>query len=333
MVPNTYQKLIASTLTTDFRASATIVDTPFPEPGPGDVVVKNIYAGVNATDVNISAGRYNPGTEPPFDLGAEATGVIAATGGAVKHVKEGDAVVTFNLGGGYREYNCLPARHVIPVPAATPEALTVAVSGLTASIALSETGQMGSGETVMVTAAAGGTGQYAVQLAKLAGNHVIATCGTPEKVEFLKGLGCDRVINYREENVKRVLRDEYPDGINLVYESVGGTLFDTCVRALALQGRLIIIGFISEYLEGPQPVRQPRIYAHLLTKSASVRAFFLPHFFRHYYAHTKRLFQLIGDGKLHVAVDPTPYEGLAAIPDAVEYLHSGKSMGKVVVRL
>ena len=333
MNPKTYKKLVATELTTDFREAAAIVEAPFPEPGPGDVVVKNVYAGVNATDVNITAGRYDPGVSPPFDLGGEAAGVIAAVGSAVKHVKEGDAVVTFNLGGGYRAYNLLPARHVIPVPKPSSEALTVAVSGLTASIALEVTGRMGKDETVLVTAAAGGTGQYAVQLAKLAGNHVIATCGTPEKVDFLKRLGCDRVINYREENVKKVLRAEYPKGVNLIYESVGGTLFDTCVRALALRGRLIIIGFISEYIDGPQPVRQPRIYAHLLSKSASVHSFFLPHFSRHYREHTARLFELIEGGKLRVAIDPNEFHGLDAVTDAVEYLHSGKSMGKVVVKL
>ena len=333
MNPDTYKKIVATELTTDFRQAAEIVETPFLKPGPGEVVIKNVYAGVNATDVNITAGRYDPGSSPPFDLGAEAAGVIVATGSAVTHVEQGDAVVTFNLGGGYREYNRLPARHVIPVPEPSPVALTVAVSGLTASIALDVLGEMGQGETVLVTAAAGGTGQYAVQLAKRAGNHVVGTCGTPEKADFLRSLGCDRVINYREENVKRVLRDEYPDGINLIYESVGGTLFDTCVRSLAVRGRLIIIGFISEYVEGPQPVRQPRIYTPLLMKSASLRAFFLPHFAAHYREHAARLFQLIGEGTLRVAIDPTEFHGLEAVTDAVEYLHSGQSMGKVVVRL
>ena len=333
MNPGTYKKLVSTAFTTDFRKAAEVVETLFLEPGPGEVVVKNVYAGVNATDVNITAGRYDPGASPPFDLGAEAVGVIAAVGSAVTHVKQDDAVVTFNLGGGYREYNLLPARHVIPIAEPSPVALTVVVSGLTASIALDVLGRMGQDETVLVTAAAGGTGQYAVQLAKRAGNHVVGTCGTPEKAEFLQSLGCDRVINYRQENVKQVLRDEYPDGIDLIYESVGGALFDTCVRALALRGRLIIIGFISEYVEGPQPVRQPRIYAHLLMKSASLRAFFLPHFSKYYREHARCLFQLIGEGKLHVAIDPTAFHGLDAVTDAVEYLHSGQSIGKIVVRL
>ena len=105
------------------------------------------------------------------------------------------------------------------------------------------------------------------------------------------------------------------------------------IRSVALRGRLLIIGFISEYVEGPQPVRQPRVYTHLLGKSASVHAFFLPHFSKYYREHTARLFQLISDGSLRVAIDPTQFEGLDAVADAVEYLHSGKSMGKVVVKL
>ena len=110
MNPGTYKKLVSTAFTTDFRKAAEVVETPFLEPGLGEVVVKNVYAGVNATDVNITAGRYDPDASPPFDLGAEAAGMIVAVGSAVTHVKEGDAVVTFNLGGGYREYNLLPAR-------------------------------------------------------------------------------------------------------------------------------------------------------------------------------------------------------------------------------
>lgn len=332
-MPTTYRKMIATELTTNFRQAADIIEVPFPEPGPGEIVVQNKFAGVNATDVNITAGRYAPGAKPPLDLGAEAVGQVVAIGKAVKHVKEGDAVVTGNLGGGYREYNLVPAHQAIPVPNVTPEALTVMVSGLTASIALSEVGRMGKGETVMVTAAAGGTGQYAVQLAKLAGNEVIGTCGSDEKADFLRELGCDRPINYREEDVKAILRQEYADGLDLVYESVGGALFDTCVNALATRGRLLAIGFISEYMEGPEAVEQPRIYSKLLGKSASIHGFFLPHFRQFYREHTEKLFGLLQDGKLQVSIDPTPFDGLESIPDAVEYLHAGKNVGKVVVRL
>lgn len=100
-----------------------------------------------------------------------------------------------------------------------------------------------------VTAAAGATGLFAVQLAKLAGNHVIATCSSDDKAEVLKKLGCDRVINYKKENLHTTLKKEYPKGIDIVYESVGGDTFTTCVRNLAQFGRLIIIGAISQYQE------------------------------------------------------------------------------------
>ena len=331
-LPESYRKLIATELTTDFRQAAEIVEVPLPDPGPGEVLVENRYAGVNATDVNITAGRYNPEAEPPFDLGAEATGVVVAVGQAVKHVSVGDAVVTSTLGGGYREYHLANARHVVPVPEASPEALTVVVSGLTASIALTVVGRMSRGQNVLVTAAAGGTGQYAVQLAKLAGNHVVGTCGGPEKANFLRELGCDRVINYRAEDVGEVLAEEYPKGLDLVYESVGGALFDTAVQALAVHGRLLSIGFISEYIEGPEAVEQPRIYTRLLGRSASVHGFFLPHFRDHYAEHTRRLFELLGEGRLTVAIDETAFEGIEAVVDAVEYLHGGRNVGKVVVR-
>ena len=332
-MPETYRKLVATTLTPHFREAAEIVEATRPDPKPGEIVVRNRYAGVNATDVNITAGRYSANPELPLDLGAEAAGEVVAVGSAVRHLKEGDAVVTGMTGGGYRELMVLPARLAIPVPEATPEALSVVVSGLTASIALDVTGAMTSGETVMVTAAAGGTGQYAVQLARMAGNHVIGTCGTDEKVELLERLGCDRPINYRAENVGAVLKAEYPDGLDLVYESVGGELFDTCLKALAVHGRLLSIGYVGEYIEGLEAVTGPRVYARLLAKSASIRGFFLPHFRDHYAEHTMRLFGLMKRGDLDVAIDPSSFEGLESVVDAVEYLHSGKSRGKVVLKL
>ena len=329
----TYRKLIATKLTTDFRDAAKIVHEDVPDPKPHEVVIRNKFAGVNATDVNITAGRYQPGTRPPIDLGAEAAGIVEKVGADVKHLKEGDAVVTSTLGGGYREMNVVRASNALPVEEPTPEALSIMVSGLTASIALEEVGELSSGETVLVTAAAGGTGQYAVQLAKRAGNHVIGTCGSPEKVEMLERLGCDHPINYKEEDVGEVLASNYPSGVNLVYEGVGGELFDTCVDNLARFGRLIAIGYVSEYKSGAAKVESERIYTRLLPKSASIRGFFLPHFAESFAEHMTRLMKLQQSGALHVSIDENVFEGIESIPDAVEYLHTGNSRGKVVVRL
>jgi hypothetical protein len=331
-MPETYKKLVATRRSPDFRAAAEIVEEPIPDPDPNEVIVRNRYAGVNATDVNIAAGRYTPDAEPPIDLGAEAAGEVVATGRDVKHLQVGDAVVTSTLGGGYREYHCVRASNTFKVTEPSPEALSIMVSGLTASIALQEVGDMKSDETVLVTAAAGGTGQYAVQIAKRNGNHVIGTCGTEEKMELLDRLGCDRSINYRTEDVGEVLAREYPDGVDLVYEGVGGALFDTCVDALAVHGRLLAIGYVSEYMDGPEPVTQPRIYTKLLNKSASIRGFFLPQFAMYFGEHLRHLIELLHRDDLYVAIDERVFRGIESIPDAVEYLHSGQSQGKVVVR-
>jgi len=328
----TYRKLIATKLTTDFRDAAEIVEEEIPDLKPHEVLIRNVYAGINATDVNITAGRYQPGARPPIDLGAEAAGIVEDVGAEVRHLSPGDAVVTSTLGGGYREFNVVRASNALPVGEPSPEALSIMVSGLTASIALEEVGDMKSGETVLVTAAAGGTGQYAVQLAKRAGNHVIGTCGNDRKVELLTDLGCDHPINYNAEDVGAVLEEQYPSGVNIVYEGVGGELFDTCVDALARYGRLLSIGYVSEYKTGAKAVTRERIYTKLLPKSASVRGFFLPHFAESFGEHMTRLLKLVESGALYVSIDDTQFEGIESIADAVEYLHTGDSRGKVVVR-
>ena len=329
---DTYRKLVATTLSSDFREAAEIVEEDVPAPGPHEVLVQNRYAAVNATDVNISAGRYEQDGDPPIDLGVEAAGTVVATGDEVRQLEPGDAVVTSTLGGGYREYHLVHESNALHVPEATPEALSIMVSGLTASIALSEVGDLRHDETVLVTAAAGGTGQYAVQLAKQAGNHVVGTCGTDEKAAFLEELGCDRPVNYRSEDVGAVLAEEYPEGIDLIYEAVGGALFDVCVEHLARHGRLLSIGYVSEYEDGPETVDRERIYTSLIAKSAAIHGFFLPHFAEHFGPHVKKLMRMQRSGVLDVRIDDRVFEGVEAVPDAVDYLQSGESMGKVVVR-
>lgn len=332
MLPQTYKKLVATKLSKDFREAAEIVETELPQPKPDEIIIRNMYAGVNATDPNITAGLYTPGVQPPIDLGAEAVGEVVAVGDDVDTFTLGQYAITLRTGGGYREYLPIKAKYAVPVEAATPEVMTLILSGLTASFGLEVVGEMGTNETVLITAAAGGTGHIAVQLAKLAGNHVIGTCGSAEKAEMLKSLGCDRVVNYREEKLGAVLKQEYPNGVNLVYESVGREMFDSAVKALALRGRLVIIGYISEYTEQPEIITDARIYTRLLWKSASIRSMFLTHFYEHMPAHMAKLTQLVNEGKLKIHIDPTEFHGVGSIADAVEYLHHGKNNGKVIIR-
>ncbi len=339
MLPKRYKKLIATEPSRELRRVARVVDAELHEPGPGEIVVRNIYAGVNASDLNIAAGVYDAFKlvttgSPDLELGGEALSEVVAVGPGVNHLKPGQHVLTLIVGGGFREYLTLPADKAIPIPQATPALTALMVNGLTASIGLKHVGELKPGETVLITAAAGGVGHLAVQLAKLAGAHVIGVCGTDEKVPFLEELGCDRVLNYRTQNLKEVLKREYPRGINLIFEMVGGELFDTLVHHLAEFGRLVICGYISEYRhDSADKVLQPRIYEALLWKSASVRGFI---YFRYESLLAPHLTELVGlvlSGKLKVVVDPTRFVGVESCVDAVEHLHSGKNIGKVLVQI
>lgn len=137
---------------------------------------------------------------------------------------------------------------------------------------LQECGRLRKGETVLITAAAGGAGQFAVQLAKLAGCHVIATVGSEDKARLIRSLGADRAVNYRTEDLKAVLRAEYPRGVDVVWESVGGEWFGTCLNALAQKGRLIVIGAMSQYKgpDGWKPMPHRGLPEKVLNKSTTV---------------------------------------------------------------
>lgn len=334
MSSNTYRKLIAKQLSQDFKSAIAIEELPIPDPAPNEIIIRNTFAGINAGFDTLICRGETPylNLTPPFDLGVEAVGEVVAVGRDVKDFKVGDAVATTVRGGGYREYQAIAANLAVKVREATPEVLTLMPTGVSALVALEQVGEMKSQETVLVTAAAGGTGHIAVQLAKLSGNHVIGTCGSEAKAQLLNELGCDRIINYRTENLDHVLKQEYPKGINLVFDCVGKEVFDTCVDNLAVRGRLVAIGFISEYAKTPEQVTQPRIYHKLFWKAASVRGFLMPHYAEHMVEARDRLLDLFYTNQIQVAVDPTEFRCIESIASAVEYLLSGKNCGKVVVR-
>lgn len=335
MHSKTYKKLVVKQFSADFRSAIAIEELPIPAPNSGEILIRNKFAGINAGfDTLVCKGNVPyVNLTPPFDLGVEAVGEVVAIGQDVHTLQVGDAVATTVRGGGYREYQAISADLAVKIRDTTPDLLTLMPTGLSALVALEKVGEMKRGEVVLVTAAAGGTGHIAVQLAKLAGNHVIGVCGSETKAALLKKLGCDRIINYRTETLDTVLREEYPNGINLVFDCVGRQVFDICVNHLAIRGRLVVVGFISEYTNDLECVTQPRIYQKLFWKAASIRGFLMPHFSEYAEEGRDRLLDLFYTGKIKVAVDPTVFRGIEAIPDAVEYLLSGKNCGKVVVQL
>ncbi|XP_068643214.1 uncharacterized protein [Aristolochia californica] len=281
VIPQNFEKIVVHTLTHNFRSATKILRTHLSLPIQSQhVLVKILHAGVNASDVNFTSGRYFKSSEKgdlsrlPFDAGFEAVGLIAAIGDSVDGLKIGMPVAAMSFGG-YAEFMLVPSKHILWVPRPDPEVLAMLTSGLTASIALEKAAHMESGKVVLVTAAAGGTGQFAVQLAKLAGNKVVATCGGQKKAAMLKELGVDRVIDYKTEDVKTVLKKEFPKGLDIVYESVGGEMFNICLNALATYGHLVVIGMISQYQEedGWKPLTYTGLCEKILAKSQTVGSF------------------------------------------------------------
>ncbi|PNH03759.1 Zinc-binding alcohol dehydrogenase domain-containing protein 2, partial [Tetrabaena socialis] len=374
IIDHTAESIVIVELSSNFRTAARLVTAPLPygpsapPPPRGSLLVRRVYAGVNASDINYSSGRYHASkaeaqSKLPYDAGFESVNVVMAVG-------EGEA----GAGGGYgTAWQHAPLfrphlAHLVamweggrlrvaldPRPFRGVGAVFDAVehlqsgrsvgkvvvqvaagelppgAGLTASIALEEAGRVRAGETVLVTAAAGGTGQFAVQLAKAAGCRVVATCGGPDKARLLKELGADRVIDHTAES--DVLKREYPGGVDVVYESVGGEMFGTAVDALAVGGRVIIIGMMSSYGSGWAPGSYLGLAEKLLWKSAAAVGFFLLRHAPLFRPHLARLVAMWEGGRLRVALDPRPFRGVGAVFDAVEHLQSGRSVGKVVVQV
>jgi prostaglandin reductase 3 len=350
----TYRKLEAVKVTADFRDAVRVVSVREKrELDANEVEVDVRYVGVNASDVNFTNGKYVAGIEPPFDVGFECVGVVRRCGSAsAKQLAVGTPVAYVGFGA-YAERLVVDVGRLTRVPVCSELILPLLVSGVTASLAFAHAGDLFIGDefeypnrnvagqraqTVLVTAAAGATGHLAVQLAKRGGHHVIGTCSSDEKAQFLRELGCDRVINYRRERLGDVLRAEYKRGVDVVYESVGGSMFRDAVDNLARHGRLVIIGMISEY-ESSEAWSSKRTGsvapAHkLLGKSASVRGFFLNDFAKHTPSHASALGRMIADGSLVAAVDRSRnFQGLESIVDAVESMYRSKNIGKVFVSL
>lgn len=299
------------------------------------------FVGVNASDINYSAGRYDLSAKTPFDVGFEGVGEVVALGLSASAKYTVGQSVAYMLPGSFAEYTVVPASRATAVPSAKPEYLTLLVSGTTAYISLTEFGELSEGKKVLVTAAAGGTGQFAVQLAKKAKCHVIGTCSSDEKAAFLKSVGCDRPINYNAENINAVLKREYPKGVDVVYESVGGAMFDLAVDALAVKGRLILIGFISGYQTptGLAPMEAGTLPAKLLKKSASIHGFFLNNYLSKYSTAMDQLLKMCASGELACEVDlgdrstEGRFTGLESVFRAVDYMYMRKNTGKIVVEL
>jgi NADPH:quinone reductase len=221
-----------------------ITDAPVPVPGPGEVLIRVVAAGVNYRDVSQTRGAAGDNPRPPYLAGFEATGEVAAVGEGVAGIGPGARVVGVGYGA-FAEYMTMPAVAAVPVPAgwAANQALGLVVSWPTALAALKPLGGVAAGQTVLIHAAAGGTGQVAVRLAKHYGATVIAAA-SPAKHEIVRALGADHVLDSRTGDLAAaVLRLTGGSGVDLVLESVGGTGFRASLAAAKpVTGRVVVLG-------------------------------------------------------------------------------------------
>lgn len=218
---------------------------PVPEPGPGQVVLKLAYAGVNRPDALQRAGMYAP---PPTasDLpGLEGAGEVVALGEGVSGLALGDQVCALLPGGGYAEYVATPAAHCLPVPdgmdlkqaACLPETFFTVWSNVF------QRGGLRAGERFLIHGGSSGIGTTAIQLAREFGARAFVTVGSADKARACEALGAERAIIYREEDFVEVMRAE--GGADLILDMVGGLYIPRNFRALADDGRLVQIAFLQ----------------------------------------------------------------------------------------
>ncbi|MEM8983467.1 MAG: zinc-binding dehydrogenase [Pseudomonadota bacterium] len=310
------------------------VRRPDVDPGDGEVVVANHFAGVNAVyDAGLIRGTVDRAdAELPTAFGFESVGRIVAIGPNVSGLAVGQAVASVGFGRAYRERFVAPADDLTPIAAPTPAALTLVPTGISAYLALHITGEIRSSDAVLITAAAGGFGHIAVQVAQASAARVVAVTGSAIKADRLRSLGVAAVINYRDEALPAALDREFPNGIDLALDTVGAATFDAIVPRLAPHGRLVSAGFTADAAD-KAPVLAPRVYTELYWKAASIRAFMNPLFKDRHPEARDVLFARLESGDLDVWTHEPIFDGLDAVPEALACLLSGANTGKVLVRL
>jgi putative PIG3 family NAD(P)H quinone oxidoreductase len=221
------------------------VERPTPIPSEGEVRIKVAAAGVNRPDVLQRMGRYPP---PPgaSDLpGLEVSGTIDAVGPGVSGFTTGDAVCALLAGGGYAEYCVAPAPQCLRIPAGVDlvEAAGIPETTFTVWTNLFDRGRLASGETTLIHGGSSGIGTTAIQIAKARGAHVFATAGSDDKCAACERLGAERAFNYQTDDfVTKVKEATGGHGVDVILDMVGGDYLQRNIDALAMNGRLVMIG-------------------------------------------------------------------------------------------
>ncbi|MDH4263728.1 MAG: zinc-binding dehydrogenase [Spirochaetia bacterium] len=219
-------------------------EKPDPVPSAGEARVKIETIGLNYAEILSRKGQYPWAPAKPYILGMEAYGKIDMLGEGVKNRKLGQRVIVGTQYGAYAEYITVPANQTMPaIPEFSPEEnAAFAVHYLTAWTALFEDARVRKGEVVLVHAAAGGVGSAAVQLLVKSGCHVIGVVGSDEKFKLVKKLGADLVLNYTKPGWEEIIREKYPNGVNVILNLVSGEIYRKSRELLAPLGKVVVVG-------------------------------------------------------------------------------------------
>ncbi|MDQ3841428.1 MAG: NADPH:quinone oxidoreductase family protein [Actinomycetota bacterium] len=302
-----------------------------PEPSPVEVVVEVEAAGLNFFDILLCRGEYQERPELPFTPGAEVSGTIVEAGDGVNLQKGTRVIVAPPLPqGGFAEKVVAPAEGaVFPIPDPVPSQAAAAMHLVyqTAFFGLHRRAYLKEGETVLVHAGAGGVGSAAIQLANAAGARVISTAGGSEKLEICRKLGAEVTVDYEEESFVDAVKEATEGrGADVIFDPVGGDVFDLSRKCVAFEGRIVVVGFTSGRI-ADAPTN------HALVKNYSVVGL-------HWGLYNQVMPDLVAEThqtlvELYEAgeIDPlifktVPFE---EVPEALELLQNRKTYGKLVV--
>jgi len=299
-----------------------------PVAGHGQVLIRVAYAGVNRPDVAQRQGTYAP---PPgaSDLpGLEAAGEVVGIGAGVTRWQVGDRVCGLLPGGGYAEYVVTPADHCLPIPQGLTlrDAACLPETAFTVWSTVVQRGGLQAGERFLVHGGSSGIGTMAIQTAQALGARVFATAGSAEKCAACESLGA-KAINYREEDFVPVLREA--GGADLILDMVGGDYLPRNIRALADDGRLVVIAFLRgarvEVNLAPLMMRRLTITGATLRPQSDRAKAAIAH------ALERNLWPLIASGAVRVLIDSE--FALADAAEAHRRMESGSHIGKIVLRV
>jgi NADPH2:quinone reductase len=309
-----------------------------PSPGASEVVLDVMACGVNYPDSLIIQDLYQYKPERPFSPGGEVSGIISAIGEGVTALKLGDRVIGSLGWGGMAEKVKTEARRCIPIPDAMPfdHAAAFIMTYGTSYYALKQRGRLKQGETQLVLGAAGGVGLAAVELGRLMGARVVAAVSSEEKLALAKAHGADEGVIYPsgpfDKDGEKALRDMFksacgPGGADVIYDPVGGAYTEAALRAIAWEGRHLVVGF---------PAGIPKLPLNLtLLKSCQVVGVFWGEWVRRLppenAENVRELLSFYAQGKIRPTISQS--FPLARAGEAIDWLAGRKALGKVVVTM